>query len=171
MKRLLTIIGVVLAALYCGAQTRTETLNRSDEARADQTILTEGDVAALSLAQAEQTQLTSDPNFVPPEPTEKEKVTDPGVVIFRNADGEDVYQLDWTIGQHARGLLEHLRLSIYRYQAGKPNPGGVIGVTQAVTVWPKLRRMFCREYPGGRYIDLQGQVQFCEEKHEDANTR
>src|SRR5208282_5748254 len=125
---------------------------KHDDAEADHTILVAGDVAAFSLTQAEAYQFEEDSKYVPPEPAAKEKTTQPGILMFKNSDGTEGLTQDWTTGQHARSLLESLRVSMYRYQAGKPNPAGVIGVHQAVEVWPKLRRIYCREYPGGRYI-------------------
>lgn len=171
MKQFTLFIGsILMVALYSTGQVNMAK-NRSKEIDTDQSTLAAGDVAALNLTSAEEDQLVTDPSFIAPEPTENEKVTQPGILFFKNSDGTIGLTLDWTTDQHARSLLESLRLSIYRYQAGKPNPGGVIGVQQAAELWPKLQRIYCRENPGGRYIDLQGQVLFCEGKHVDVNVR
>lgn len=164
MKRTLLFFGSMLMALSSGAQNTRKTANRVDNAQSqsDDAILSEGDIAGYDLTEAEELQLTQS-NHVPPEPKIREKVTEPGIVIFKNPDGTERVKMDWTTGQHARSLMETLRIGIWRYQAGEANVAGLLGTPQAVEVWPKLRGIYCREYPGGRYIDLHGQIQFCEQ--------
>jgi hypothetical protein len=157
---------LVLAALVATpafAQNANKTPPSVSNASSDATALSVGEIAAFSLVNAESYQMQEDPNYVPPKPQIQEKVTQPGIVLFRNPDGTDRLEMDWTVGQHARSLMEQLRISMWRYQAGKANPAGLIGVNQAADAWPKLRVIYCREYPGGRYIDLQGQIQYCDE--------
>jgi hypothetical protein len=162
MQRTFLFLSSMLIAFSSGAQDAKNTSNRTGSGDSDTAILSKGEIAAWSLTEAKSVQLQEDPKYVPPEPKLREKVTQPGLVIFKNPDGTERLEQDWTPGQHARSLMESIRIAIWTYQAGKPNTAGTIGVPQAVDVWPKLRGIYCRQYSGGRYIDLQGQVQFCE---------
>ncbi len=128
----------------------------------DDQILLQGDTAMENLRTGLTYQRMEDPKRVPARTVREEKLTEPGIVVFRNEDGSERLELDWTVGQHARSLMESLRKGIYQYQSAESNIGGAIGVDDGLRIWPELRNIFCREYPAGRYIDLHGEVRFCE---------
>jgi hypothetical protein len=131
----------------------------------DQTVLSKGDIAEYSMVEM-QSARSMDPTYAPAEPNVKEKVTEPGLVCFKgDKDTSSMHcELDWTAGQHAHSLMEHLRIGIYELQSGKNVALEQLAIHDAANLWPQLRNIYCRAYPTGMYYDLQGQTQFCEGK-------
>jgi hypothetical protein len=134
MKRTLLLIGLILITVSSGAQNARRTAIHVDNGQSDAVILEKGDFAEHNLADGETFQLEENLKYVAPEPKMREKVTQPGIVIFKNPDGTQRIEIDWTPGQHARYLMENLRVMIWRYQAGKANFGGTIGVPNEMSV-------------------------------------
>jgi hypothetical protein len=139
----------------------------------DQTILSTGDIAEHNMSES-QSSRRLEQNYVPAEPNTKEKLTEPGLVCFKQDQDKDTSlycELDWTVGQHAHSLMEHLRLGIYELQSGKNVALEQLAIHDATAVWPELRNIYCREYPAAMYYDLQGQLQFCEGKRRPIDKR
>jgi len=79
-----------------------------------------------------------DPNYVPVQPSRREKLTAPGLVFFRDNSSK----LVWTVGQHARSLMESLRISLFELQSGKEVGLEEFARGKAVETWPRLRGIF-----------------------------
>jgi hypothetical protein len=72
--------------LFVPAQNARRTVNRTGTGSSDAVILSKGDLTAWSLSEAESAQLAKAPKEVPFKPKMREKITQPGLLIFKNPD-------------------------------------------------------------------------------------
>jgi len=151
--------GLVIAAVaLCSACVLSSQKRSSTD---DETLL-KGEVVAGNIETAITAHLTSDPDFqivkqLPEDPHPKL----PKMLLKQ--DGGIV--LDWTAGQQAASLMEDIRQGLHALQAAhSPRGLDIVAFAGGREYWPKLRDIFCREYPGVRYYDLDGFEQFCPAK-------
>jgi len=134
--------------------------NLAPKNRSNEEILIEGDLAFGEVTDALALHLNAHPDtYVLVKPNLKEKVPEPGMLVFKNQ-----IKLDWTTGQHAHSLVENLRLGVYELGAQKSEGLDSMALDHGKRIWPEVRNIYCREYPGARYFDLAWQEQYCEEK-------
>ncbi|SRR6266568_7471548 len=146
--------------LMLSASVLLTSLNVAPKNRSNEEVLIEGDLALSEVTDALALHLsTHRDTYVLVKSNSKEKVPQPGMLVFRNQ-----IKLDWTTGQHAHSLVENLRLGVYELAAQKPEDLDLMALDHGKRIWPDVRNIYCREYPGARYFDLAWQEQYCEEK-------
>jgi hypothetical protein len=135
-------------------------LGISPKSRSDEEVLVDGDLALSEVTDALALHMNAHRDtYVLVKPDLKEKVPEPGMLIYKNQ-----VKLDWTTGQHAHSLVENLRLGIYELGAQKPEELDSLALDHGKRIWSEVRSTYCREYPGARYFDLAWREQYCEEK-------
>jgi hypothetical protein len=126
----------------------------------DEQVLTEGDLALSEVLDALSLHAEQPQSFVSVKPNVKEKVAEPGMIVFKNRS----LTLEWTNGQHAHSLVENLRISIRELAAQRSEGLDVMALDHANHIWPEVKIIYCHAYPGARYFDLAWHEQYCEEK-------
>jgi hypothetical protein len=146
---------LVSACLLC---TMLATVQKN---KSDKDVLTEGDLALSEVQNALSFHLSAHPDtYVLVKPEYQEKVPVPGMVVFK----DNHIELDWTTGQHAHSLSESQRLEVHELAVQKSEGLDAMALDHAKRIWPEVKAVYCREYPGARYFDLDWQERFCEEK-------
>jgi len=124
-------------------------------------ILRIGHVVDNNIEEAIKAHIIEDPEFKRNAQLPEDKQNEPKMLFFK--DGRLTF--DWTSGQEARYLMEHLRQGIHALQSvDKPRGLDIVALTGAREYWPKLKDISCRENPGIRYYDLDGFEQYCPER-------
>ena len=157
-KGIVLFTGAALA--LCNAQTTSTGRQKPSLTTTDKALI-DAQVAAQNIEQAIAGHFTDDPNFQWKKQLPEDKRDLPPPLIKR--DG--TFDFDWTLGQHARYLMETLRQGIHALQSVEKHVGlDGIALSGARESWPKMRDISCRESPGIRYYDLDGFEQYCPER-------
>jgi len=118
-------------------------------------------VAAHNIEEAITGHISNDPNFRLSKQLPEDKRQLPPPLIKKDGN----FDFDWTVGQHARYLMEELRQGIHILQSSDKSSGlDGIALAGARESWPKMRDISCRESPGIRYYDLDGLERYCPEQ-------
>jgi hypothetical protein len=121
-------------------------------------VLRKSAVVAGNILTAITEHLESDPDFRLSKQLPENKRYPPNLLYKR--DGS--FEFDQTPGQNARSLMEDMRQGVHELQSAEKARGlDGIALAGAREYWPKLRDISCRESPGTRYYDLDGQEQYC----------
>jgi hypothetical protein len=150
MKRLFLLSSISLIAIVATAQ----------QSKSDKDVLMEGDLALSEVQDALSLHLNAHPDtYVLVKRKYQEKVPVPEMVVFK----DNHIELDWTTGQHAHSLSENLSLGVYELAAQRSEGIDLMSLDHARRIWPEVKALYCRGYPGARYFDLGWQEQYCEE--------
>jgi len=152
-------LSVLALALYCIHSLAGHAQKLPNESVND--ILSRGGKVAGNIEMAITEHITEDASFRRVKQLPEDKRDLPNPLVKR--DGS--FEFDWTLGQHARYLMEALRQGIHALQSvEKPRGMDVIALAGSREYWPKLRDISCNENPGIRYYDLDGFEQYCPTK-------
>jgi hypothetical protein len=149
---------MALAAFGLHATTMS---GQKPEDKSPDAVFVEATIAAHNIEEAISDHILADPNFHWAKQLPEDKREVPPPLITK--DGS--FEFDWTIGQHARYLMEELRQGVHALQSVQ-KPAGLdpIALAGARESWPKMRDISCHENPGIRYYDLDGIEQYCPTK-------
>jgi hypothetical protein len=150
-------VALAIALFGCMA---TNLSGQTSATKTSEAVFVEATVAAHNIEEAITEHITNDANFRWTKQLPEEKRELPPPLIKR--DGS--FDFDWTVGQHARYLMEELRQGIHQLQSVEKASGlDGIALAGARENWPKMRDISCHETPGIRYFDLDGFEQYCPE--------
>jgi hypothetical protein len=156
-KRAAEFLAVLIVLLGCMA---TNLRGQASATKSTEAVFVDATVAAHNIEEAISSHLTGDANIHLNKQLPEDKRGLPPPLIKR--DGS--FEFDWTVGQHARYLMEELRQGIHQLQSVEKASGlDGIALAGARENWPKVRDISCHESPGIRYFDLDGFEQYCPE--------
>jgi hypothetical protein len=148
---------VTVALAICGLHAAAISAQKTAPEPAD-AVFVDATIAAHNIEEAITEHITSDPSFHPTKQLPEDRRDFPPPLITKDGG----FDFDWTLGQHARYLMEALRQGIHTLQSAvKPSGLDGIALAGARESWPKMRDISCHESPGIRYYDLDGFEQYC----------
>jgi hypothetical protein len=122
-----------------------------------QLILSYAETADNNLLMAQSRRLLKYPDYKIPKADREEIITLPEFIC---SESDKSCRTDWTIGQHARYSLRTLRKTIFEMQPSRDEFEKDF-LDPARSVWSTVRELYCHEYPGAPYVDLEGETRTC----------